>query len=75
MYLPTYTATELRAIKPGSEIHLLPLNARGLTFQLGGDPAAYCPTQIEEKGATCPPGNITAVNGCSMVCKLITKPG
>lgn len=69
-YLPTYTATELRVIKPGSDIHLLPLNAHGLTFQLGGNPSAYCPVEVGDEGGVCPPGNITGVNGCSMACNL-----
>lgn len=67
---PVYTAIEMRAFKPDSMIHLQPLNANGLTFQLGVNPTAYCPFQGQEDAALCPPGNVTGINECSMESSL-----
>jgi hypothetical protein len=41
------------AARSGSEIHLLPMNAAGLRFWLGGSTISYCPEEVEAQGA-CP---------------------
>ncbi|OCT54605.1 hypothetical protein CLCR_03078 [Cladophialophora carrionii] len=53
------------AARSGSEIHLLPMNAAGLRFWLGGNTISYCPEPAEAQGA-CPPGNTTVLSLCSM---------
>lgn len=60
---PTYTATQLYAYRENSPIHLLPIQARGLYFQLGGLPTTACPSFIED----CPPGVLTGINQCQLV--------
>jgi len=50
----TFTVISARS---GSPIHLLPLNAAGEKFYLGGQPATYCPTEVNP----CPPGDVTAL--------------
>ena len=58
-----YTAV---AIRSGSPFHLLAITAAGLNFTLGGAPATYCPSTIEQ----CPSGNSTAFLGYgAMVCQ------
>jgi len=37
-----------------------PIQARGSRFYLGGEPATYCPPQVEPN---CPPGKVTAFSG------------
>ncbi|RMZ86087.1 hypothetical protein DV737_g100, partial [Chaetothyriales sp. CBS 132003] len=55
------------AARSGSPIHLLPLNAAGFSFHLGGSTASYCPTSVTEQGGVCPPGNVTVLLGtCSL---------
>ncbi|KIX94311.1 uncharacterized protein Z520_10021 [Fonsecaea multimorphosa CBS 102226] len=54
------------AYRLGSPIHLLPMNAAGYHFYLGGDTVSYCPTEVEEEGGICPPGNQTVLSLCSM---------
>lgn len=44
------------ALRSGSPIHQLALNAAGSSFWLGGQPGTYCPTTVVND---CPPGNIT----------------
>lgn len=60
---PVYTATQLYAYREDSPIHLLPLQARGLYFQLGGLPTTVCPSFVED----CPPGVLTGINQCELV--------
>lgn len=60
---PLYTATQLYAYREGSPIHLLPIQARGLFFQLGGLPTTACPSFIKD----CPPGVLTGINQCELV--------
>lgn len=60
---PVYTATQLYAYREDSPIHLLPIQARGLYFQLGGLPTTACPSFVED----CPPGILTGINQCQLV--------
>ncbi|KAF2477855.1 uncharacterized protein BDR25DRAFT_4618 [Lindgomyces ingoldianus] len=46
--------------RSGSNIHLLPLNAIGGKFFLGGSPSSYCPPEV---GTACPPGTSTVLAG------------
>ncbi|KAJ9294599.1 hypothetical protein DTO271G3_6867 [Paecilomyces variotii] len=57
--IPPFTVTAARS---GSPIHLLPLEAAGQSFWLGGSPATYCPTG---EGIVCPPGTDTVIVGAS----------
>lgn len=43
------------ALRSASPIHLLPMNAAGEKFYLGGSTASYCPSNIDP----CPPGTET----------------
>lgn len=43
--------------RSASPIHLLPMNAAGQHFYLGGEPSTYCPLP---DGKGCPPGTSTA---------------
>lgn len=65
---PTYTATQLYAYREDSPIHLLPIQARGLYFQLGGLPATVCPSFVED----CPPGILTGINNCELVSTFLS---
>lgn len=60
------------AIRSGSPIHFLPVNAAGQRFWLGGQPVSYCPSTVEEVGG-CPPGDATAFGLCKMVSQVITS--
>lgn len=60
---PVYTATQLYAYREGSPIHLLPIQARGLYFQLGGLPTTVCPDNVKD----CPPGVLTGIDQCELV--------
>lgn len=63
------TVTASRSGEP--KVHQLPMQAAGRAFWLGGHPATYCPTFVEN----CPPGNETVIAGLSaMVCIPITLP-
>lgn len=53
------TAYTVIASRPDAPFHLLPLNAAGFNFTLGGSPAIYCPNVPME----CPAGNVTAFYG------------
>ena len=55
--------------RSGSPVHLLEMNAAGFRFNLGGNTATYCPTEVSEEGPNaCPAGNLTAILGtCAMV--------
>ena len=71
--LPTRPYTIISACS-GSPVHLLPMNAAGFRFHLGGSSASYCPTAVTEGGGKCPPGNATALLGtCSLVSSLIPR--
>lgn len=59
---PTKAFTVIAA-HSGSPIHLLPLEAGGLGFHLGGGTASYCPESV---GSSCPPGNQTVFLGSSI---------
>lgn len=48
-------AFTVMALRSGSPIHYLPVQAGGQRFFLGGKPSTYCPTFV----AKCPPGNET----------------
>lgn len=63
----TYQTYVVSAVSPGSPIDMLPIQATGLGFFLGGYPATYCPSFVEELGGWCPAGNITGIDGCSLV--------
>lgn len=67
---PTYTATQVYAFRPNSPIHLLPFQAAGYVFRLGGHNAAYCPSFAEKQGGCTMPTNITGINTCSLVSKI-----
>jgi hypothetical protein len=54
------------AARSGSAIHLLPMNAAGRRFYLGGSTLSYCPDEVMTQG-DCPPGNTTVISLCSMV--------
>lgn len=60
------------AIRSGSPIHLLPVNAADQRFWLGGQPSTYCPARVEELGA-CPLGETTAFGLCAMVRQVTTS--
>ncbi|PWY86921.1 hypothetical protein BO70DRAFT_360648 [Aspergillus heteromorphus CBS 117.55] len=47
--------------RSGSPIHLLPLNAAGSAFYLGGETESYCP--FGNSSALCPPGTETVFAG------------
>ncbi|KAL1975045.1 hypothetical protein VTN31DRAFT_3437 [Thermomyces dupontii] len=54
-------AFRVMALRTGSGIHYLPMQARGSKFWLGGLPATYCPEMVEN----CPPGKETVILGSS----------
>lgn len=60
---PPFTVMALRS---GSPIHFLTMNARDQRFWLGGKTSSYCPTGVVPK---CPPGNETVfvANGNALV--------
>lgn len=60
------------AIRSGSPIHFLPINAAGQRFWLGGQPVTYCPKTAQDAGA-CPPGDTTAFGLCKMVSRIFTS--
>lgn len=60
--VPTKAFTVVAA-NSGSPIHLLPMQAGGLGFQLGGGTSSYCPSSV---GPSCPPGNETVFSGGSI---------
>jgi hypothetical protein len=49
----------LTVYQPGSPLDGEVVNAVGEAFYLGGSPATYCPTTVQE----CPPGNQTIFAG------------
>jgi hypothetical protein len=55
------------AARFGSEIHLLPINAAGLRFYLGGNTVSYCPDSVMNSTIGCPPGTTTVISLCNMV--------
>lgn len=59
---PTKAYTVIAA-RSGSPIHLLPMEAGGLGFHLGGGTSSYCPQVV---GPSCPPGNQTVFVGGSI---------
>lgn len=63
--IPPFTVTAARS---GSPIHLLPLQAAGQSFWLGGSPATYCPAG---EGIVCPPGTETVIVGASALVSSI----
>lgn len=46
--------------RSASPVHLLPMNAVGQAFYLGGEPTSYCPLI---KQTDCPAGNVTSFKG------------
>lgn len=48
------------SVRSGSPIHLLPMQARGLNFYLGGAPSSYCP---QPPVTSCPSGEDTIYSG------------
>jgi hypothetical protein len=61
--------------RSASPVHLLPLQARGGKFYLGGGPpSSYCP--VEVVGDACPPGNTTVLVGGDKTLSLgVVVPG
>ncbi|KIV90813.1 hypothetical protein PV10_05420 [Exophiala mesophila] len=59
---PTFTAI---AVRGGSPIHLLPINAVRQRFFVGHQVRTFCPENVERYDA-CPPGGLTAFTLCSM---------
>lgn len=61
-----FTVISARSASP---VHLLPMNAAGTYFYLGGKPSTYCPEAVSQV-APCPSGNVTAFagNGGALVC-------
>jgi len=55
----TYT---VMAIRSGSPVQYLPLNAIAGRFYLGGNTTSFCPDS-DSCGNTCPPGNVTVFDG------------
>ncbi|KAK5061323.1 hypothetical protein LTR84_007865 [Exophiala bonariae] len=53
------------AIRSGSPIHFLPINAADFRFWLGGQTKSYCPKLVQDLG-DCPPGDLTAFGLCGM---------
>ena len=65
LHSPTAPYTVISA-RSGSPIHLMPLNAAGQNFYLGGSAATYCPLTNQTQ---CPPGQVTAFLGLgALVC-------
>jgi len=62
---PTIPFTVI-AIRPGTPIHQLRVNANAQRFYLGNRTATYCPVRVQELGG-CPPGDTTAFGFCAMV--------
>jgi hypothetical protein len=56
---PTAPYTVMSA-RSGMPVHLLPMQARGFNFYLGGSPAVYCP---QPPVTSCPSGETTIFNG------------
>ena len=56
------------ASAPGTDFDGKPVEAAGRNFYLGGSPATYCPQSVV---AFCPPGNVTAFSGGSLVSSII----
>ena len=55
------------AVRSGAPFHLLPMNAAGFNFTLGGFPATYCPNTPDQ----CPNGNVTALYGSGAMVSII----
>lgn len=59
--------------RSASPVHLLPLNAIGGKFFLGGSPSSYCPPQV---GDACPNGTSTVLAGGDVTLSLgVIVPG
>lgn len=67
-----FTVISARSASP---VHLLPMNAAGTYFYLGGKPSTYCPESVSQV-APCPSGSVTAFagNGAALVCSSISNP-
>lgn len=62
-------AFTVMALRSGSPIHFLPVQAGGQRFFLGGKPSTYCPTMVPN----CPPGNETVfIEGVALVSPTLT---
>lgn len=61
-------AFTVMSARSASPVHLLPLNADGSYFYLGGEASTYCPETVS-KVAPCPKGDVTAFvgNGAALV--------
>lgn len=59
---------QILSSRSASPVHLLPMNANGGAFYLGGNTSTYCPPQV----GSCPPGTQTvlAPGGAALVCIL-----
>ena len=55
-------AFTVMSARSASHIHLLPVNAAGSYFYLGGEASTYCPETVS-KVAPCPKGDMTAFVG------------
>lgn len=59
------------SIRSGSSVHLLPMQARGQNFYLGGSPATYCP---QAPVTECPSGLDTVFAGLGALVRLPLLP-
>lgn len=62
--VPPFTVT---AVRSGSDIQYLSLEARGGKFWLGGDPGTYCPLT----SGSCPPSTETVISGVNALVSII----
>lgn len=64
------------ATRSASPIHLLPLEANGGHFFLGGANSAYCPPELGEEVCAAYPGNDTVLAGGEVTVSLgVVVPG
>ena len=64
---------EVTASLPGSPFDRQPINAAGQSFWIGGNPATYCPTQVNPY---CPnvTGTILAAGFTALYVRLLSNP-
>lgn len=61
--------------RSASRIHLLPLNANGGKFFLGGKPSPYCPPQVGDVCQAYPGNETVLVGGEAMLSLAVIVPG
>ncbi len=59
------------SVRSGSPIHLLPMQARGFNFYLGGSPSSYCPQPLV---TSCPSGEDTIYSGLGGLVRVVLIP-